>query len=371
MKISRPFIILSILIISAFLLSSCVGGAGVSTGWPGITVDKDRGLAYVAYNQAVHAVNLSNGTEKWRFPAKADAKTTFFAAPSLTTDGDLIIGSYDHRLYKVSADNGQPITSGSWPFQAQNRFIAQPLVTNGSIYAPNADEHVYALNTDGNLLWKFKTDQPVWAKPATDGKLIYQPSMDHRVYALDPSTGKTVWQSDNLGGAMVGTPTIGTDGNLYVGTFSNELVALSSADGKALWHVPTTGWVWAGPAEDNGKLYFGDLKGSLYAVDPTNGNVLWKNETQDGSVNAISDRVLVVGGVVYYTTENGNLNAVDAATGKAKWNKTVGGDKPGKLYGSPQLVDDKTILIAPVGIDPLLVAFDLSGNKQWEFTPTK
>ena len=73
----------------AVTLSACAGGATTATSWPGLTVDDN--YAYVAYNTQVYAVDLVNGSERWRYPAEPDNNITFYADPTLSQDGQLIV----------------------------------------------------------------------------------------------------------------------------------------------------------------------------------------------------------------------------------------------------------------------------------------
>ena len=45
-----------------------------ANSWPGVMIDAEQETIYVAYNTFIYALNLSNGSEKWRYPAKADNK---------------------------------------------------------------------------------------------------------------------------------------------------------------------------------------------------------------------------------------------------------------------------------------------------------
>jgi outer membrane protein assembly factor BamB len=362
MNKSRTFLV-SLFILIAVFLSSCSGGASVANSWPGLTVDPNGETAYLADNTQVYAINLSNGSEKWRYPQEADNKITFFAPPVLTPDGQLLVASYDHNLYSLNPENGQP-NQGNWPFTgAKNLFIASPLVSEDKVFAPSSDKNLYALDLDGNLLWSFPTGDALWATPALLNGDVVQPSMDHYLYALDVQTGTPIWKSDDLQGALVGQPTIGPDDTLYIGSFAREMLAVDGATGRVLWRTPISGWVWAGPALSDGTLYFGDLNGVFYALDAANGNIRWQVQNDQG---AISEQPLVLDGAVYYTDENGNLNVVDASNGNPKWNKAVGG----RLL-APAVQAGERILVTPIGADALLYAFDVNGNQQWMFTPAK
>ena len=355
MKRSHIFLLFTILILSA-VLSACAGGAGAASTWPGLSADENT--AYLAFNQHVYAVDLSNGSEKWRFPAEGNNKISFFATPTLTTDGQLLVGGFDNVLYSLDPASG----SQNWTFNdATNRYIGSPLTSEKGIYAPNADDNLYALDLDGKKRWSYQTQGPNWAKPEkdTDCSCIYLPSMDHRLYAVDEDSGSLIWKTEDLGGSIVGTPAYGTEDVLYVGTFKSELLAINAENGEIIWRVPTTGWGWAGPSLKDGQIYFGDLKGVFYAVDAGDGSELWRVQS-DG---VISETPLVADDTIYFTTEAGTLYAVEFS-GSTKWSKAIGG----KLYTTPVLAGDSLIL-APVGAQSTLLALDLSGNQKWAYTP--
>ena len=367
MKISR-LLLFSLILILAGALSACAGGTSAATSWPGLTVDSTNGLAYLSYNQQVYAIDSSNGSEKWRYPETASAKITFYAPPALTQNGQLIVGSYDHNLYSVNSQDGKPTQGTSWPFTDGSnisRYIAGPLIVGDQVFAPNEDNVLYALDVNGKQTWTYKTDQALWATPASDGTTIYLPSMDHHVYALDAKSGQLVWESEDLGGAVAGTPAIGPDGELYVGTFKSEMLAVNSKTGKVDWRFSTNGWVYSGPALANGVLYFGDLNGYFYALKTADHSELWPAKAPAASTNnGISGTPLVDQGIVYYTSEDGNIYALDATTGNSRWNQTIGG----KLYAPPILAGDK-ILVSSVGGDNLLYALNLQGSEAWKYNP--
>ena len=332
----------------------------MATSWPGLLAN-DRQV-YLAYNQHVYAIDLATGMEVWRFPVEADAKKTFFAAPSLTVDGQLIVGGYDNTLYSLNRDTGSVL----WSFtEAKDRYIGSPLVVEESIFAPNAGKQLFALNTEGRFLWSFESQSAHWTRPATDPdcQCIYLSSMDHRIYSIDAQTGRLKWMTDDLGGAIVGTPAYDSRGVLYTGTFANEVVAVDAGNGAVLWRTPTNGWVWGGPVLADEALFFGDLSGTLYAADPQTGEITWSIQV-DGRISASP---LVTQDTIYFNTENGSLYAVGNDSSFV-WPqpKLIGG----KLYTTPVLAGD-TLLVATVGSEQLLYALDLNGNQKWTFVPAE
>jgi outer membrane protein assembly factor BamB len=357
-KINITFLLLVVIALS-FTLSACTGSAAsTASGWAGLTTDEDT--AYIAFNAQVVAVNLTNGTERWRFPAEPDSKITFYADPALTEDGRLIVGGYDNVLYSINTDTGQggPIFDGSG-----GRYIGGSLVASEMIFAPSADHNLYALNLNGQEVWHFETGEPLWAKPAIDQECscIFVPSMDHKVHALDVITGRLIWESDDLGGAIVGTPAISDDDVVYVGTFNKELVALEAGNGREIWRFGTQDWVWSGPTLDDDTLYFGDLSGTFYAVNRQNGVSKW--QIQPGG--AIVGKPLVTEENIYFGTENGSLIALDK-NGSILWNQPY----QSEFHHGP-VMDGDAILATTSDPETLLIAIDPSGVQKWSFTLVK
>jgi outer membrane protein assembly factor BamB len=362
----KHIILILAIIITAVTLSACSGGAGTATSWPGLTVDDQ--FAYVAYQTQVYAVNLDNGLEKWRYPQEPNNNINFYADPSSSNDGQLIVGGYDGILYNLNAESGVE-NMGNWPFtQAKNRYIASALVAEGNIFAPAADQNLYALDLNGQLQWTFTAESESWAQPISDDncECLYLTSMDHTVYAIDPQDGSQIWQSPSLGGSIVGKPAYGEDGVLYVGSFGAKLFALDAENGSIIWEIPTEGWIWSGPTLDNGILYFGDLEGYFYSVDANSGNQVWQL-TPNQLDGQIVGSPLVIEDTIYITSEEGFLYKLDTS-GEVIWSVQVGG----KIYTSPK-TSNGLILVAPIQTDEreLLVAYNEDGVKQWSFIPAE
>lgn len=353
MKTKRLYLVLAALAV-ALLVSACGSGFGASS-WPGLSLDAESNTVFVAYNQAVYALQAENGVERWHFPSESDNAVSFFAAPTLAEDGQLLVGAYNNALYSLDTANG----SLNWSFDvAANRYIGSPQANGAGFFAPNADRHLYALSADGQLQWTFEGEEAFWAQPAYDGQTLYVPAVDHMLYAVDAQSGRLVWEQD-LEGSVVGRPALGEDGTLYVGTFGAEVIALDSANGRILWRTSTSGWVWNGPALADGVVYAADLEGIVYALNAESGAQLWQ-VTADG---AITGSPLVAFDHVYVGTENGQLLSINL-DGRIQWTQTL----EGQLYSSPMAAED-LILIGVVEADHIVTAVDQNGQVQWTFRP--
>jgi eukaryotic-like serine/threonine-protein kinase len=351
------------LILVTFLLFAVVLLAGCSTisasSWPGVTYDSNTDAVYVAYNSFVISVDPNTGTEKWRFPAEAEGSITFFAPPAVTSDGQVIAGGYDQNLYSIDAQSG----AQNWVFEgASNRYIATPLVIEDKIFAPNADDHLYALTTQNVAIWQtpFQATQPLWGTPGIDssGETLFLTSMDRNVYAVDAQTGVMEW-SKPMEGASVGSTTVSGNGDVFVGNFANQLLSLNAEDGSSGWSLVTSGWVWSGPLLQEDLLFFGDLEGTFYAVNRDSGSVAWQIQP-DGQVVG---QPAVAGDRIFFGTESGTLYVVDL-----RGNIIRSVDAGGSIYSAPVTTDD-LVIVAPYQNDQLLVAYDFDGNLVWSFTP--
>ncbi len=363
MKINKIYPFILLLGLSLFL-SACSGSAMATNSWPGLTIDPAGETLYVANNTFVYALNLANGTEKWRHPSEADNKVTFFAPPTIASDGQVILPAYDSKLYSLNPET----RAINWTFsEAKNRYIASALVLDDQVIAADSDNSLYSVSLSGQLQWAFETKHSLWATPVSNGDIIYLPSMDHHIYAIRADNGELVWQSEDLGGALVAQPVLGEDGLLYIGTFGSEVIALDTQkQGQVVWRAPMNGWAWSSGLLKDGVLYIGSLGGSLFALDAATGAEKWKFAPSENQKPAISGAPAIVGDTLYFVTEGGAVYALDWANGGQKWSKQF----EASFYPGPVVVDD-TILLAPMGGDELVIALDVNGNQKWVFIPAK
>jgi outer membrane protein assembly factor BamB len=355
---SRRWALLAVALVASLLLSACSGAGRIAaSSWPGFTVDGET--VYVAYGQAMRALKLQNGNQIWQYPVEADRALTFFAAP-VVMDGRVVAGDYTQNVYSLDQATG----ALQWKFaDAEKRFIAPGLVVEDLYLMPSADGTLYALTSEGKLAWSFtQSDEALWAQPVYDGEKVYLASMDHFVYALQVSekAARLSWSAD-LGGAMVSKPALGEDGNLYVGTMTHEMIALSP-NGKVLWRFDTNGAVWATPVVHEGLVMFGDLSGTIYALNAANGRVEWTISV-DGPV--IGSGALLEDGVAF-GIEKAGVQAI-SFQGVKQWSRAIDGEIQAGLVQAGEFV-----LVGITNGDRLIIALDpASGVERWSFTPSK
>jgi len=365
---SKYFLLLLVVILAALWLSAC-SGATLVNSWPGLASDGET--AYLASGSYLYAIRISDGREIWRYPAKASNGIQFIAQPVLAPDGTIIIGSAgtDHRLVALDPSRIDPETNApmeKWIFsEAKDRWIAGALVLEDKVFAANTDGTLYVLELEDGLATKKALEQielggPLWSQPVSDGKRVFLTSMNHYLHAIDQETYTSPWPSIDLDGAAPGSPLIGPDGKLYVGSFASKVVQVDPATGQASPFAATQGWVWGGPVLDGDAMYFGDLEGNFYAYE-TDGQQAWSIQPDGPLVGS----PLVTLDYIVFVTESGSLYAIDRE-GKIVWQREVGGS----IYTVP-VTGGEYILVAPMQAEFALSAHDANGAQVWSFTPEK
>lgn len=343
----------------SILLSACAGRANQATSWPGMAIEQD--IIFVASNEAVYAIDSSNGNFRWKFvPEEADRNTAFYAPPAPTGDGSVIVGDYNGAIYSLETETGVE----QWPTpntDSEGRIIGGATIAGDRAYVPSSDHSLYAISLeDGRQIWKYTTEGPLWSAPLIVGDTIYLASMDHMIYALDDA-GRNQWTSERMSGAIADTPALNSE-LLLVGTFDKKLEAVRSDNGETAWPpYQAQNWVWGSPAIQSDIAYFGDLDGNVYELSTKNG---------EGRIpNSLSGRIVpspvIADNILFVVSENGEVYAEDLEVGNRLWQTNL----EARLLTKPIITED-FIVVAQTDGDSLLTALDRNnGNIRWTFTP--
>lgn len=218
--------------------------------------------------------------------------------------------------------------------------------------------------------------------PALTAQNMFRGDLAHTgIYdTTGPRQLKGVKWSLHTGAAMLSSPAI-AGSTVYIGSDDNRLYAADLASGKQLWMFQTGGPVRSSPAVVEGAVYFGSYDGFFYAVDASTGKLKWKFETAGErrfeakglhgfkpATQTIPDfwdtfqsSPAVFAGLVYFGSGDGNLYALDAASGQLKWKFATGN----VVHSSPAISDG---IVYFGSWDSYLYALDaVTGGEKWRF----
>lgn len=161
-----------------------------------------------------------------------------------------------------------------WNVQLPNQrvFSAPPTVSDGVIYVSGAGSGgtVYAVNAgSGSILWTRQVANGDKSSPAVTRDGVYVSYTCPNVYKLDPATGTPIWQSLPVVREVVVKLPRCTTGARDVNTNS------------ALWSFSGDGSLQSAVLAVNDYVYVGSAQGNLYAVNAATGQQVWVTNTGD------------------------------------------------------------------------------------------
>ncbi len=218
-----------------------------------------------------------------------------------------------------------------------------PTVSGGVVYALGAMGDLLALDAaTGAVKWQtdFKKDfdakPPIWGfsgHPLVHGQLLVclVGGPEALLVAFDKDTGKPVWKAGETGGngPGYGPPTVVTVNGAAVLVHWNpkHVVGFEPLTGKQLWRVPLEpayGMSIATPVLAGDTLFVGGYTSAALALKLTGGTPteLWRGEPKKSGLYPVNASPLVRDGVIYGCDADGQLRAVELATGKRLWGTT-------------------------------------------------
>jgi outer membrane protein assembly factor BamB len=304
-----------------------------------------------------------------------------------------------------SAHTGRSTANGpSTPHLAWSYSLSVPVTDNacpalgpdGTIYIPSKTSF-FALQPNGTLRWKKWGTSPFDAADirlapavAADGTVYIVAAAalgdplwpSDLLYALRPADGQTRW-AYNIGRATYGSPTLGPDGTIYLGsTTSPSVLDAIRPDGtrKWRWRSLSNGWIESSPAlgpkgdiylqhnslglvaltamgrlkwkrgmgsgggslgeafnspavGPDGTIYIGSSAHYFYALNPTNGSERWKVAVDSWMYHAAC--AISADGSTIYRGDNGGIFYAFDQAGFVKWRYNTG--IPGPIDSTPAL----------------------------------
>ena len=290
-----------------------------------------------------------------------------YCSPAVEKD-KVFVGDDLGRLTAYALKNGKKL----WSFQSGKRIVGTPAVSEGIVVFGSADCKIYGLDAqNGNLLWTVEAAEPVLGAVTIENGIAYIGASDHTFRAVNIRTGEVKWAFAGVRGYIETRPLV-TDNKVIFGAWDNTLYALNKADGKELWKwtggltrmhfSPAAVW----PVAADGKVFITDPQRAMTAIDIETGNTVWRtfqsmvretiglsedkeriySKTMNDSIVCYSTKgdqphklwasnvgfgyehapsmQVEKNGVVFGSTKEGLIFALEATTGKVLWKHKTG-----------------------------------------------
>ncbi len=319
----------------------------------------------------LYALDAQTGSVLWTQPSPAGYGGW---AGATYDNGMLFVVSYQTpgfvsgAMFAFSAIDGHQIWNTTLP--SQYLFTSAPTAFNGIVYTGGAGYGgtVYAVQeAAGAVLWTAPVANGDSSAPAVSSDGVYVSYVCPQTYKFNPTSGQLIWHYN--GGCEGGG---GASAALYQGMvyvrdiidYPTDGITLSATNGSYVGGFNST----YSPAFWQNLAFYTEPS-YLTAFDLTTSRFLWLELPQNG--DSYSCAPIVVNGVVYAGTAEGNLYGYSADTGSELFSANLGQAISCSEAGSLPLAGLSAgagLLVVPSGSQ--LVAFQFDNFGAWQFVPT-
>jgi outer membrane protein assembly factor BamB len=259
-----------------------------------------------------------------RFPVRADLNA------SVQVEGEAAPVAPGDRPenQSVAINLGTPQANADWTHRAGNARHQQP---HG------------ALSAAPTLVWS----APIGQGSSRRNRISVAPVVaDGRIFTLDAGSGLVatamsggrLWAADltadfDKGGNVSGGGLAYGAGLLFATTAYGELVAVDPATGAVQWRQRLDVAVTGAPATDGEAVYVAGRDGSAWAVDAGTGKLRWQLAGLPAALGTVGTAAPAVGDrAVLFPYAAGVLTAVLKVGGTQVWSAPVAGKRLGRAY---------------------------------------
>jgi outer membrane protein assembly factor BamB len=183
------------------------------------------------------------------------------------------------------------------------------------------------LSADGAPKWQARVSSEVLAAPAVGQGLVIVRSGDSRVFAFEQADGKRRWVYQRTMPALTLRTNAGVllaGSGILAGFPGGKLVAISTANGAALWEISIAqpkgatelervADITSTPVIDIRNACAVAFQGRAACIDMSNGSNLWSREISSSAGLDIDSKA------VYVSDDKGTVQAFDRFTGASLW----------------------------------------------------
>lgn len=209
---------------------------------------------------------------------------------------------------------------------------------------------------DPRLLWRVHTGGELYSTAAVDEGVVYVGTKTGALLALDEATGETLWEYDLNDYVIVRSSPAIADQTVYIGG-GYALYAVAADSGTVQWRFRMPHIGQSSPTVSGGVVYISSQEGHLYAIDTATHEDVWHFQIE----GLIFSSPAVAEGMVFIGSDDGYLYAIRADSGKIAWKvQTEGG-----VFAAPAVADG---LVYVASKSQSVMALEVkTGDKRWEY----
>jgi outer membrane protein assembly factor BamB len=247
-----------------------------------------------------------------------------YAFSPLVLDGAVYAAGTQGTLVRLNPERGRV----AWRVDTGEELSGGVGVAGNLLLLGTAKGAVLAYDTDGKRLWRSQVSSEVLSAPAGNQDIVVVRSGDSRVFGLNANDGSRLWEYQAATPPLTLRATPGlviVEDNAVVSGFpGGKLIVLGLRNGAVLWETSV-----AVPRGDNELERIADIAGTpvvepericavtyqgrIGCYETERGTQLWSRAASSaGSLGADS-------ATLYYAEENGDVVALDKATGASMW----------------------------------------------------
>ena len=206
------------------------------------------------------------------------------AASSPTIGKGVVYVSYMHPVECLQGQEGADGFVVAWDADTGRekwRFNSapiesSPLLKGNRLFVGSWDHGVYALNANnGKRIWRFEADNEVNTSAAYWNGRIFIASDSGTIYSLSAKTGKLLWSEGSAREFYYATPTV-AHGRVYIGSTDGTMYVFGAKTGRLLWARPLGSYIYGAAAVYQRKVFVGTYDGQFYALDAATGDTVWQ-----------------------------------------------------------------------------------------------
>jgi hypothetical protein len=170
------------------------------------------------------AIDRVSQTTAWTFETQHgiwDAPILVADAPEIGAD-TLYVASVDHNLYAIDAATGK--RAWSEPVDLEGLAGASPLYDDGFLYVGSYSHKVFKVTTTGEVVGSVEGNDWVWSTPVMYAGTLYFNDLSGYVYAVNPDDMSVLWSVRASSRGIRPSPLV-----------TEEYVIVASRDGVVHW----------------------------------------------------------------------------------------------------------------------------------------